>query len=143
MFIKQVSVFVENKSGKLYDVIRLLGDNNIDISALSIADTSDYGILRLIVDNPKKAVDILRENGLVVRIDDVIALSIANTPGGLTKALGLLGEAGIDVNYLYAFVGKNGNDASVMFKVSDPSKAEEMFEANNVTIIKASDVQKM
>ena len=140
MFIKQVSVFVENKSGKLYDVIRLLGDNNIDISALSIADTSDYGILRLIVDNPKKAVDILRENGLVVRIDDVIALSIANTPGGLTKALGLLGEAGIDVNYLYAFVGKN---ASVMFKVSDPSKAEEMFEANNVTVIKASDVQRM
>ena len=98
MFIKQVSIFVENKSGKLYDVIRLLGENNIDISALSIADTSDYGILRLIVDKPKKAVDILRENDIVVRIDDVIALSVANTPGGLIKALSLLEKENIISN---------------------------------------------
>lgn len=141
MFIKQVSIFVENKSGKLYDVIRLLGENNIDISALSIADTSDYGILRLIVDKPKKAVDILRENDIVVRIDDVIALSVANTPGGLIKALSLLEKDGIDVNYLYAFVGKSGNDASVMLKVSDLAKAEEIFKANKVALINASEVQ--
>ena len=141
MFIKQVSIFVENKSGKLYDVIRLLGENNIDISALSIADTSDYGILRLIVDKPKKAVDILRENDIVVRIDDVIALSIANTPGGLIKALSLLEKGGIDVNYLYAFVGKSCNDASVMLKVSDLAKAEEIFKANKVALINASEIQ--
>ncbi len=141
MFIKQVSIFVENKSGKLYDVIRLLGENNIDISALSIADTSDYGILRLIVDKPKKAVDILRDNDIVVRIDDVIALSVANTPGGLIKALGLLEKEDVDVNYLYAFVGKSGNDASVMLKVSDLNKAEEIFKKNNVALIDANEVQ--
>lgn len=141
MFIKQVSVFVENKPGKMYEIIGLLGKNNIDISALSIADTIDYGILRLIVDKPTKAVNILKENNLVVKIHDVIAITIDNQPGGLTKALSLLNDKGIDMNYLYAFAGSEKNTASVMLKVDDPVKAIEIFKANSIKMINGEDIQ--
>ena len=117
MLLKQVSVFVENKSGKLFEILKLLGDNNIDISALSIADTTDYGILRLVLNKPKKAVEILKENNFIVKIHDVIAIRIDNKPGGLVSALDLLRSNNIEISYLYAFVASLGNSASVMLMV--------------------------
>lgn len=142
MYIKQVSIFVENKSGKLYEIINLLGSNNIDISALSIADTSDYGILRLIVDNPNNAVNLLKENNYIVRLDDVIAITIDNQPGGLSYALNILAKEGIGISYLYAFVGNSDIAASVMLKVDDAEKAIKIFKEKGVKLINAEDIQK-
>jgi len=141
MFLKQVSIFVENKPGKLYEVIELLGKENIDISALSIADTSNFGVLRLIVNQPKKAEKILKENHIIVKVNDVIAITINNEPGGLVKALGLLKDNNIDMDYMYAFVASVKNSASVMLKVSDPEKAIVIFRENNIAMINAEDIQ--
>lgn len=141
MLLKQVSIFVENKSGKLFDVLKLLGDNKIDISALSIADTTDYGILRLIVNKPKYAASILKENNFIVKIHDVIAIRIDNKPGGLVNALELLRNNGIEISYLYAFVASLGNSASVMLKVDDLEKARKLFKDNGIEMLKAEDIQ--
>ncbi|MBQ7276593.1 MAG: hypothetical protein IJS58_05010 [Bacilli bacterium] len=141
MLLKQVSVFVENKSGKLFEILKLLGDNNIDISALSIADTTDYGILRLVLNKPKKAVEILKENNFIVKIHDVIAIRIDNKPGGLVSALDLLRSNNIEISYLYAFVASLGNSASVMLKVDDLEKARKLFKDNGIEMIKAEDIQ--
>lgn len=141
MLLKQVSVFVENKSGKLFEILKLLGDNNIDISALSIADTTDYGILRLVLNKPNKAVEILKENNFIVKIHDVIAIRIDNKPGGLVSALDLLRSNNIEISYLYAFVASLGNSASVMLKVDDLEKARKLFKDNGIEMIKAEDIQ--
>lgn len=141
MLLKQVSVFVENKSGKLFEILKLLGDNNIDISALSIADTTDYGILRLVLNKPNKAVEILKENNFIVKIHDVIAIRIDNKPGGLVSALDLLRSNNIEISYLYAFVASLGNSASVMLKVDELEKARELFKDNGIEMIKAEDIQ--
>lgn len=141
MLLKQVSVFVENKSGKLFEILKLLGDNNIDISALSIADTTDYGILRLVLNKPNKAVEILKENNFIVKIHDVIAIRIDNKPGGLVSALDLLRSNNIEISYLYAFVASLGNSASVMLKVDELEKARELFKDNDIEMIKAEDIQ--
>ena len=127
MIVKQISVFVENKSGNLSDILTVLGDNGIDISAMSLADTTDFGILRMIVSDTDKAVAILKDQGLAVKCTDVTALHMEHTPGGLSKILSILKKEDIDVEYLYAFVEKNENDARVIMKVSDSEKVEQLF----------------
>ena len=127
MIVKQISVFVENKSGNLSDILTVLGDNGIDISAMSLADTTDFGILRMIVSDTEKAVEILKAQRLAVKCTDVTALYMEHTPGGLSKILSVLKKEDIDVEYLYAFVEKSGTDARVVMKVSSPEKVEELF----------------
>src|SRR5574344_1747538 len=105
MFVKQVSVFVENKKGCISDCIDVLAKANIDISALSVADTDTFGILRLIVNNPDKAYETLKDNNYTCKITRVIGVYIKDVPGGLAKVLNIIKESNIDVNYLYAFVG--------------------------------------
>ena len=97
MLVKQLSVFVENKPGRLSDVIEALGKNNIDISALSLADTSEYGILRLIVNKPDEAKTLLRESGVIVKIAEVVAVPMDDTPGGLSKILSVFSQNGVNV----------------------------------------------
>lgn len=143
MFIKQVSIFVENKSGRIADIISVLGDNGIDISALSIADTTDFGIVRLIASNPEKAERVLRESGAIVKITEVIAVGVSDTPGGLARALNVLKESNIEIDYIYAFVGKSDKGALVVMKVNDPQKALECFEKNNIVTISAEDVYRI
>ena len=135
MSIKQVSIFLENKPGKVYDVIKLLGSNNIDIKALSIADTDKYGIMRLILNKPYYALNLLKDNNYIVKMNDVIAISIDNKPGGLMTALSLLYNENIGIEYMYAFVGDNNIKASVMLKVDDPVKALELFKKGNISIL--------
>lgn len=127
MKVKQISVFVENKSGNLSDVTTLLGENGIDISAMSLADTTDFGIVRMIVSDTKKAVEILKEQGFAVKCTDVTALAVDDTPGGLAKVLEILKKEGIGIEYLYAFVGKRDKCAMVVMKISEPEKAEILF----------------
>lgn len=143
MFIKQVSIFVENKSGRIADIISVLGDNGIDISALSIADTTDFGIVRLIASDPEKAERVLREYGAIVKITEVIAVGVSDTPGGLARALNVLKESNIEIDYIYAFVGKSDKGALVVMKVNDPQEALKCFEKNNIVTISAEDVYRI
>ena len=140
MLIKQISVFVENKSGKLAEIIKTIGDNNIDIYALSIADTTDFGVLRLIVNDPDKAKSILREKGMVVKSNEVIAVVIEDKPGGLTHTLDVLKEKCIDIEYMYAFIGKNKNGATVVLKVDKPGEAMSLLEKTDVAVVESEDL---
>jgi hypothetical protein len=140
--VQQVSVFLENKSGRLAEVCTALGDSGINISALSIADTSDFGILRLIVSDPDKAAQLLSETGLSVSETAVVALQVADRPGGLAGVLQLLQREEINVEYLYAFVGTRRGDAIVVLRVSDEAMAKTigLLEANGVPILTADKV---
>ncbi len=140
MFIKQLSVFVENKPGRLSSITNLLKDNNIDIRALSVADTRDFGILRLIVNDPVKAERALKENGCTVSLTNVIAVGIEDTPGGLAAAMDILYSNNIGVEYLYAFVSKSENTAYVILRVENNDNAVEVLKENNVKILKTKDI---
>ena len=138
--VKQISVFLENKSGRLADVTRTLGTNNIDISALSIADTTDFGILRLIVNNPLKAEEILKKEGFTVSSTDVLAIAVEDEPGGLSQALTVLEENAIDIEYIYAFVGKRSNEALVILRLDKPCDAIKVLGKNNVKVLEQEDI---
>ncbi len=141
MLIKQISIFVENKVGRLANIIDTLGKNNIDISALSIADTTDFGILRIIVDKPELALIALKEHGVTVKCTDVIALAIDDTPGGLSEVLSTLTKNDITIEYMYAFVGKKEGKALMVFKTDDLKKTETVLEADeHVTVVDLEDI---
>lgn len=123
MKVSQISVFLENKSGRLAEVAKLLADNGINIRALSIADTSDFGILRLIVDNPEKAAAVLRDSGLAVSLTDVIAVRMKDKPGGLSEVVQILSEANINIEYMYAFVTRSNEQAVVVLRVEQLDEA--------------------
>lgn len=140
MYVKQISVFLENKSGRLAEVTSILGKNNVDISALSIADTTDFGILRLIVNKPDIALQVLKENGFTVSATDVIAIAVEDKPGGLAKVLDVLYKNGIGIEYMYAFVGKITDEALVILKVENGEEAINVLKENNVKILSADEV---
>lgn len=140
MFVKQISVFLENKSGRLAEVTSILGDSNIDISALSIADTTDYGILRLIVNKPEKAEEVLRSNGLTMSVTSVIAIGVKDEPGGLAKALRVLESGGIEIEYMYAFVSKREEEAMVIIKTGTPEKAVDLLKNNGIDVLSSEEV---
>ena len=116
MIIKQISIFVENKAGRLAEITETIAKAGIDIRALSIADTTDFGILRLIVDKPEEAALTLKEAGLTVSITNVIAVGIDDTPGAFSVPMRILADAGIDVEYMYAFVENKADTATFVFK---------------------------
>ncbi len=140
MLVKQISVFLENKSGRLAEVTKTLSANKIDIRALYIADTTEYGILRMIVDKPDKAMDLLKRSGFTVSTTNVIAIAIADTPGTLDDALEVLSSGGISVEYLYAFVGRASTDAIVVIRVEMPESAIKALEAAGIRVIGAKEV---
>ncbi|MEF9894491.1 MAG: hypothetical protein RSJ41_00710 [Clostridia bacterium] len=122
MFVKQISVFLENAKGALSKMTRLLADAGLDLIAMSIADTEHYGILRCIVSDTDKGIQVLRENGYTVRLTDVLAVCVPDEPGGLAKVLESLSREEIQVEYVYSFVRSSGNYALVIFHLSDPEK---------------------
>lgn len=140
---KQISVFLENKSGRLAHVTRVLGDAGINIRALSIADTSDFGILRLIVSDPVKAYKILREAGFTVSETEVIAVRMPDSPGGLASVLDQMSEENFNIEYLYAFLGMTGGDALVVFKVEDIAKAKEAFAAKGIEFLEEQELYQL
>lgn len=140
MIIKQLSIFLENKSGRLSDVTRVLGENNINISALSVADTSEYGILRLIVGEPQKAHDLLKKEGFSVSLTEVICLIIPHESGALYKAVSILSSAGVGIEYMYAYA--MDEKASVIMKVSEVNPAIETLMKNDLELAKASEICK-
>ncbi|NLX64463.1 MAG: acetolactate synthase [Clostridiaceae bacterium] len=141
MHVKQVSVFLENKSGRLADVTRVLGSNDIDITALTIADTAEFGILRLIVDNPDKAVEVLRKNNFSVDITEVIAIRVDNKPGGLSVALNHLQNNNIGIEYMYSYLGntKDGK-AIIIIRVEDIEGTVKILKDNGIEIVYADEI---
>lgn len=144
MILKQVSVFIENKAGRLADVTKVLAENDIDISALSIADTTDFGILRLIVSKPDKAVRVLDENGYSVGTTEVIAVAVDDRPGGLSLVLDALEAESIDVEYMYAFIGsKASGRAMVILRVENPARAAELLKNRGIDVMPSSDIYRL
>lgn len=143
MKVKQLSIFLENQSGRLADVTMAMGDEGVNIRALSLADTSGFGILRLIVDNIEKAHEILKDQGFTVRETDVIAVEIPDQPGGLGKVLNIFGDAKINIEYMYAFVGTSGENAVVIFRIDNVDQAVETLHAKGVKILSASQVYQL
>ncbi|MBR4444054.1 MAG: hypothetical protein IKS52_12390 [Clostridia bacterium] len=143
MIIKQLSAFIENKQGRLAEAMRTLSDNGIDISALSLADTADYGVLRLIVSDPQKGRDVLTESGIVVKITDVIAAVMDDVPGGAARIISLLAEGGVGVEYMYACIGRVNGKALMVMRVDDVEKTERIFSENNLSDIRPEDVYRI
>jgi hypothetical protein len=135
MKLQQISVFIENQSGRLYDVTNLLGQNGINIRALSLADTSDFGILRLIVNNPENAYKILKDNEFTVGRTEVVAVEVKDRPGGLAEILGALSKNEINVEYMYAFVEPSGGNAIMIFRFDETDKAVEKLTAAGFTLV--------
>jgi hypothetical protein len=135
MKVKQISIFLENRSGRLADVLRVLGDAGINIRALSLADTSDFGILRLIVDDVERGVEVLRAAGRTVTLTDVLALEIPDVPGGVAGVLGKLAEVGLNVEYMYAFVSRVTEKAIVIFRFEDVDEALRLMQGAGIKVL--------
>lgn len=140
MFVKQISVFVENKFGRMAEILNALAEKSIDISALSLADTSEFGILRLIVDKPELAVEVLKDEGVIVKLSDVLAIAVDDTPGGLSKALNVLTEANVVIEYMYAFIGKADGKAMTVIRVDDEPKAIDALKNGGVALLTTEDI---
>lgn len=132
MTIKQLSVFLENREGRLDEVLKTLGANDVNIVALSLADTADYGMLRMIVSDPQKGKEVLKEAGITSMLTDVVALRVPHATGSLSKAMHEIVQAGINVEYMYAFA--NGADASAVLKSDDPTKVVEVLKASGFDV---------
>ena len=135
MSIYQVSVFVENKKGRLADIAKVLADNNINIRALSIADTTNFGILRLIVDDPQKAEAALKANNFTVSLTHVIAIEIPDVAGGLLQALEVLNSENISTEYMYAFIDSTEGKAAVVMRVEDRKAAADLLDKHGFKTI--------
>ena len=143
MKVKQISIFLENRAGRLAEVTRLLGQAKVNIRALSLADTSDFGILRLIVNDVDKALQALRETGHTVSLTDVVAVEVPDVPGGLSSILDPLSAAGVNVEYMYAFVEKATDKAVVIFRFEDVDAAIRALQKAGVSILPAQTVNKL
>jgi hypothetical protein len=141
MLIKQLSVFLENKSGRLHEVSAILGREGINMSAFPVADTSEFGILRLIVSDHEKAFRVLRENFFSVSLTDVVCLNCPNQPGALARALQILSEHGVSIEYLYAF--SLGDSANVVLKPDNLEMCITVLTQHSMELVKASDLYRI
>lgn len=143
MKIQQLSIFVENKSGRLAEITEALANSDIDIRAMSVADTSDFGILRLIVDKPEEAVTAFQEAGMTVSLTSVIAIGVHDRPGEFAKAVRLLADNGIDVEYIYAFISREKGKAFVILRVNEEDKAIDLLKENGIDLLTAEEIHGM
>jgi len=140
MRVEQISIFLENKAGRLAEVCQVLSEAGVNIRALSLADTSDFGILRLIVDNNDRAKEVLKERGFTVGKTDVVAVEVEDRPGGLSRILDILSRQDINVEYMYAFVQHSGKDAVIIFRFDDIDMAVKLLQENNVKVLEGKTV---
>ncbi|MBR5616126.1 MAG: hypothetical protein IKW66_04835 [Clostridia bacterium] len=143
MTVRQLSVFLENKPGRLCAATDILAKEGINLSALTLADTSEFGILRLIVDQPDRARDVLMDAGIVVRISDVLAIAMDDAPGGAVGILHLLSSAGLNVEYIYACVGKQSGKALMVIRTDDIELAEDILHRGGYGDINPADVYRL
>ena len=143
MAIKQLTVFIQNKKGTVVSVTEILAKNNINLRALSIAETQDFGILRLIVNDEAAAEKVLKENGYLIKVIDVVGVKIGDAPGKLTAALDVLDKANINVEYLYAFMARTEKHAYVVLRVEDNNEAESVLVSAGFKMISEADINKL
>jgi hypothetical protein len=135
MKVEQISIFIENKSGRLAEVSRILGDAGVNIRALSLADTTDFGILRLIVNDREKAMAALKSKGFTVSKTEVVAVEVPDKPGGLASILQTLDAEAINVEYMYAFVERCGDNAVIIFRFDETDKAISILRTQGFNIL--------
>jgi len=143
MYIEQISVFLENKSGRLAEVTGILAESNVNIRALALADTSEFGVLRLIVDDNQRAISALKAQGFAAGKTNVVAVEVDDRPGGLHAILSLLHQNRINVEYMYAFVRQTGQRAIMIFRLSQPEKAVEILKENQIAVIDGAEIHAM
>jgi hypothetical protein len=143
MKVEQISVFIENKSGRLAEVANVLGAAGINIRALSLADTSDFGILRLIVNDREKAKTVLKEKGFTVSKTEVVAIEVPDRPGGLSDILHTLDGEGINVEYMYAFVERCGENAVIIFRFDETEKAIQTLTGAGYNVLEGERLYRM
>ena len=143
MAVKQISIFIENKEGRIKKAIDTLAQQNINIRALSIADTTKYGILRLIVSDNKKAIAALEDNGFVVRENEVIIIAVPDEHNGLNSTLAVFDEKGINLEYLYAFVSSKTDEAIVVMRLENMDQAIEALQDSDVSILDENDIKNL
>ena len=143
MAIKQLTVFVQNKKGTVVEVTDILSKNNINLRALSIAETQDFGILRLIVTDESAAEKVLAESGYIIKVIDVVGVKIGDAPGKLTEALDVLDKADINVEYLYAFMARTERHAYVVLRVEDNTHPQAALTAAGFKMISEADIEKL
>jgi hypothetical protein len=143
MAIKQLTVFVQNQKGAVVSVTDILSKNNVNLRALSIAETQDFGILRLIVNDEATAERVLKENGYLIKVIDVLGVKIGDEPGKLTAALGVLDKSDINVEYLYAFMARTEKHAYVVLRVEDNAVAEKVLAEAGFKMITDADINKL
>lgn len=141
MIAKQLSIFLENKSGRLTEVTRVLAEGGINLSALCIAETADFGILRGVVSEPEKAYQLLKENHFAVNVNDVVGISSPNIPGALAKVLQYLSDEGVFIEYMYSFA--NGDHANVVIRPSDMENCLRVLKERRVELLAANDLYKL
>ena len=140
MSVKQISVFIENQPGKLAEATRYIASHGINLRAMSIADTKDFGILRVICDDPEQSAATLREGGYITNVTEVLAVGINDAPGSLATILEIIAQAGVSVEYTYAFLGTRMAGAFMIFRVDDNAKAAAALEAAGIKTVEQSDM---
>ena len=143
MKIKQISIFLENRKGRLYDVCSLLGKNDINIRALNVAETESFGILRIVVNKPDVAVKVLKDADIVAKITDVIAIEVDDRPGGLADILKALADEDVNIEYMYGFVEKSSDKALMVFRFDDVDKAAAILKKHNIKIVTEQGVREL
>lgn len=143
MIVEQISVFIENKEGRLSEIAEVLAENKIDISALSLADTDEYGVLRMIVSDPYKAKEVLLTHGVIGKVTDVLAVAINDEPGGFSQALKRITDEGISVKYMYACTSHKKGTALMILAVSDIEKAEEIVKNGEADMAEPTDIYRI
>lgn len=138
MKVKQLAVFIQNRAGRVSEVTGLLGDSGVNIRGFSVADTADYGILRLVVDDPDRAHDILKGEGFTVREDEVICVHLPDEPGSLANVLKIVSDAGVNIEYIYSLVS-----TYVVLNVDDADRALQLLEGKPVELVSQEDVVKV
>ncbi|OHB67399.1 MAG: amino acid-binding protein [Planctomycetes bacterium RBG_13_60_9] len=141
MKITQISVFLENRQGRLYDVCSLLGNNNINIRALTIAETESFGVLRIVVDKSDLAIKLLRDNQFVANFTDVIAIEVPDKPGGLASILKVFAENNVNIEYMYGFVEKFTDKALLVMRFEDTDFAQQTLARHNIRAVAEKDIE--
>ena len=135
MKLTQISIFLENRKGRLYEVCSVLGENKVNIRALTVAESEEFGILRIVVDDPEKAARVLKKNGFVASLTDIVAVEVDDKPGGLSKILKIFSQSNINVEYMYGFVEKRSDRALLVFRFDEPDKAIELLKKKKISVV--------
>ncbi|HPD48470.1 MAG TPA: ACT domain-containing protein [Anaerohalosphaeraceae bacterium] len=143
MKITQISVFLENRKGRLLEVCSVLGANDINIRGMTIAETESFGVLRIVVDKPEAAVQVLKANNFVANITDVIAVEVDDRPGGLAAVLRVLSDNNVNIEYMYGFVEKTGQKALLIFRFEDPARAQEILGKHGIRIVTTKEISEL